>query len=231
LAWSGHEFNRRQSRACGPITTPIIHATASVRSETRGPGSCPEVSFAGSIWPRAGRRPGPSVSGCTGLDAADALAQKLPDCRILILTTFGRPGYLRRAMEGGAAGFLLKDAPATELAAAIRRVVAGERIVDPGLAAAALSEGDSPLTPREQRSWPPPVGTPPSPIWPEPSPLPGNRPQPPLIGDASSTPAIGRRPCVSPKRRAGSRRDPSGASPPRGPALRVRLRGLEPPRP
>jgi two-component system, NarL family, response regulator DesR len=90
-----------------------------------------------------------AVSGCTGLDAADALAQKLPDCRILILTTFGRPGYLRRAMEGGAAGFLLKDAPATELAAAIRRVVAGERIVDPGLAAAALSEGDSPLTPRE----------------------------------------------------------------------------------
>ena len=89
------------------------------------------------------------MPGCTGLDAADALAQKLPDCRILILTTFGRPGYLRRAMEGGAAGFLLKDAPATELAAAIRRAVAGERIVDPGLAAAALSEGDSPLTPRE----------------------------------------------------------------------------------
>ena len=70
----------------------------------------------------------------------------LPGCRILILTTFGRPGYLRRAMEGGAAGFLLKDAPASELAAAIRRAVAGERVVDPGLAAAALSEGESPLT-------------------------------------------------------------------------------------
>jgi two-component system, NarL family, response regulator DesR len=89
------------------------------------------------------------MPGSTGLDAADALREALPDCRILILTTFGRPGYLRRAMEGGAAGFLLKDAPATELAAAIRRAVAGERVVDPGLAAAALSEGDSPLTPRE----------------------------------------------------------------------------------
>jgi two-component system, NarL family, response regulator DesR len=89
------------------------------------------------------------MPGCTGLDAADALAGRLPNCRVLILTTFGRPGYLRRAMEGGAAGFLLKDAPASELAAAIRRAVAGERIVDPGLAAAALSQGDSPLTPRE----------------------------------------------------------------------------------
>jgi two-component system, NarL family, response regulator DesR len=66
-----------------------------------------------------------------------------------MLTTFGRPGYLRRAMEQGAAGFLLKDAPAEELARAIRRAMAGERIVDPGLAAAALSEGPSPLTQRE----------------------------------------------------------------------------------
>jgi two-component system, NarL family, response regulator DesR len=89
------------------------------------------------------------MPGRTGLDAADELARALPACRILILTTFGRPGYLRRAMEGGAAGFLLKDAPAGELASAIRRAVAGERVVDPGLAAAALSEGESPLTPRE----------------------------------------------------------------------------------
>jgi two-component system response regulator DesR len=78
------------------------------------------------------------------------LAGQRPDCRILILTTFGRPGYLRRAMEGGAAGFLLKDAPIAELSSAIRRAMAGERIVDPGLAAAALSEGPSPLTRREQ---------------------------------------------------------------------------------
>jgi two-component system response regulator DesR len=89
------------------------------------------------------------MPGRTGLDAAEALAGRLPECRVLILTTFGRPGYLRRAMEGGASGFLLKDAPASELASAIRRAVAGERIVDPGLAAAALSEGASPLTRRE----------------------------------------------------------------------------------
>jgi len=89
------------------------------------------------------------MPGATGLEAADVLAAELPDCRVLILTTFGRPGYLHRAMEHGAAGFLLKDAPAQELAAAIRRVAAGERVVDPALAAAALSEGPNPLTPRE----------------------------------------------------------------------------------
>ena len=77
------------------------------------------------------------MPGQTGLGAARAAADAA-SCRMLILTTFGRPGYLRRAMEGGAAGFLLKDAPASELASAIRRALAGERIVDPGLAAAAL---------------------------------------------------------------------------------------------
>jgi two-component system response regulator DesR len=89
------------------------------------------------------------MPGSTGLEAAIELRRELPACRILILTTFGRPGYLRRAMEGGAAGFLLKDSPASELSSAIRRAVAGERVVDPGLAAAALSQGQSPLTPRE----------------------------------------------------------------------------------
>ncbi len=89
------------------------------------------------------------MPGETGLDAAERLARELPACRVLILTTFGRPGYLRRAMEGGAAGFVLKDAPATELARAIRSAVRGERVVDPGLAAAALSQGVCPLTPRE----------------------------------------------------------------------------------
>src|SRR5438105_3046523 len=89
------------------------------------------------------------MPGRTGLEALAELAAGLPDCRILILTTFGRPGYLRRAMEGGASGFLLKDAPAHELATAIRRAIAGERVVDPGLAAAALSQGQSPLTGRE----------------------------------------------------------------------------------
>jgi two-component system response regulator DesR len=90
------------------------------------------------------------MPGATGLEALAQLRGALPGCRILILTTFGRPGYLRRAMETGASGFLLKDSPAQELASAIRRAVAGERIVDPGLAAAALSEGESPLTAREQ---------------------------------------------------------------------------------
>lgn len=89
------------------------------------------------------------MPGLTGLEASERLRADLPACKVLILTTFGRPGYMRRAMEGGAAGFLLKDAPAGELAAAIRRAVAGERVVDPGLAAAALSQGESPLTPRE----------------------------------------------------------------------------------
>src|SRR5581483_5388735 len=89
------------------------------------------------------------MPGQPGLDAAQELREALPECRILILTTFSRPGYLRRAMEDGAAGFLLKDAPASELACAIRRAVAGDRVVDPGLAAAALSQGVSPLTARE----------------------------------------------------------------------------------
>ncbi len=89
------------------------------------------------------------MPGATGLDAAEQLAVALPACRVLILTTFGRPGYLRRAMEGGASGFVLKDAPAAELSSAIRRALRGERVVDPGLAAAALSQGESPLTPRE----------------------------------------------------------------------------------
>jgi two-component system response regulator DesR len=90
------------------------------------------------------------MPGASGLQAAEQLGHELPDCRVLIVTTFGRPGYLRRAMEGGACGFLLKDAPAAELAAAIRRAAKGERVVDPGLAAAALSDGVNPLTAREQ---------------------------------------------------------------------------------
>lgn len=89
------------------------------------------------------------MPGATGLEALAELRDVMPTCRILILTTFARPGYLRRAMETGASGFLLKDSPAHELASAIRRAVAGERVVDPGLAAAALSEGESPLTARE----------------------------------------------------------------------------------
>ena len=90
------------------------------------------------------------MPGGDGLAAAALLKEKLPSCRVIILTTFGRAGYLRRAMEAGASGFLLKDAPASELATAIRRVMDGQRVVDPGLAAAALSEGENPLTERER---------------------------------------------------------------------------------
>ena len=90
------------------------------------------------------------MPGCDGISAAAALHAELPSCRILILTTFGRPGYLRHAMESGVVGFLLKDAPSAQLATAIRRVVAGERVVDPTLAMAALSEGNNPLTERER---------------------------------------------------------------------------------
>ena len=90
------------------------------------------------------------MPGCDGITAAAALHSKLPTCRVLILTTFGRPGYLRKAMESGVVGFLLKDAPSAQLATAIRRAVAGERIVDPTLAMAALSEGNNPLTERER---------------------------------------------------------------------------------
>src|SRR5947209_401416 len=71
------------------------------------------------------------MPGCDGISAAAALHARLPSCRVLILTTFGRPGYLRKAMESGVVGFLLKDAPSAQLAAAIRRVIAGERVVDP----------------------------------------------------------------------------------------------------
>ena len=90
------------------------------------------------------------MPGCSGLDAAAALRGELPDCKVLILTSFGRAGYVRRAMEAGASGFLVKDGPVEELAAAIRRVLAGERVIDPSLAAAALSAGPNPLTDRER---------------------------------------------------------------------------------
>jgi two-component system response regulator DesR len=89
------------------------------------------------------------MPGLDGISAVAELHAALPHIRCLVLTTFGRPGYLRRALEQGAHGFLLKDAPAEDLARAVRDVAAGRRVVDPGLAAAAVTEGASPLTPRE----------------------------------------------------------------------------------
>ena len=90
------------------------------------------------------------MPGLDGLSAAAQLRTALPSCRTIVVTTFGRPGYLRRAMEAGASGFLLKDAPAAQLAEAIRRVAAGGRVVDPALALDALAEGTNPLSPRER---------------------------------------------------------------------------------
>ncbi|MBV7700529.1 response regulator transcription factor [Streptomyces sp. TRM70350] len=90
------------------------------------------------------------MPGATGIEAAARLHRELPEVRLVILTTFGRPGYLRTAMESGADAFLVKDAPAAQLAEAIRKVLAGERVIDPTLAAAALAEGANPLTDRER---------------------------------------------------------------------------------
>jgi len=89
------------------------------------------------------------MPGLDGLSAAAALGRQLPGCRVIVLTTFGRPGYLRRAMEARASGFMVKDAPPEMLIDAIRRVHAGLRVVDPALAAESLSLGESPLTARE----------------------------------------------------------------------------------
>ena len=89
------------------------------------------------------------MPGLDGIEAARELAAELPAVRAVVLTTFGRPGFLRRAMEVGAAGFLVKDAPVAELARAIRAVVAGERVIDRDLAAAALALGATPLSTRE----------------------------------------------------------------------------------
>ena len=89
------------------------------------------------------------MPGMDGIAAASALRGALPSCRTLIVTTFGRPGYLTRAMRAGASGFVVKDTPAAKLADAVRRVAQGLRVVDPALAADSLAQGESPLTARE----------------------------------------------------------------------------------
>ncbi len=105
----------------------------------------------------AARRTAPEVAlldvqmpGTDGLTAAAQLHAALPECRIVMCTTFGRPGYFARAMAAGAAGFVVKDSPPEQLVEAIRRVHAGLRVVDPGLAAESLARGVSPFTERER---------------------------------------------------------------------------------
>ncbi|MET9244494.1 response regulator transcription factor [Nonomuraea sp. NPDC003709] len=85
------------------------------------------------------------MPGMSGLE----VAARLRDRKVIIVTTFGRPGYLNRALDAGVAGFVVKDAPVTELTASVRRVLAGERVIDPKLAVTALTVGPSPLTQRE----------------------------------------------------------------------------------
>ncbi|MDA0565477.1 response regulator transcription factor [Streptomonospora sp. S1-112] len=89
------------------------------------------------------------MPGGSGLEVAGDLRKAAPGCGVLILTSFGRPGYLRRALAAGARGFLAKDAPVDQLAGAIRKVHAGGRYIDTELAATAMAAGENPLTARE----------------------------------------------------------------------------------
>jgi two-component system response regulator DesR len=122
----------------------------------------PDISVVGAVGRgdeavEAAHRLGPDVAlvdielpGLDGLAVAEELAVSLPSCRVVIVTTFGRPGYLRRAMAANVAGFVLKETPAAELASAVRRAHAGEQVVDPALAVETLREGHDPLTQRER---------------------------------------------------------------------------------
>ncbi len=92
------------------------------------------------------------MPGLDGIGVVGQLAQSHPDVRTLIVTTFGRPGYLRRALDAGAAGFVVKDTPAAELADAVRRVHQGLRVIDPNLAAQSLIDGRNPLNDREREA-------------------------------------------------------------------------------
>lgn len=115
-----------------------------------------EVGSGDEVVPAA-RRAEPDVAlldvqmpGKDGLSAAAELRDALPSCRVVVCTTFGRPGYLARAMAAGAVGFVVKDAPPEQLVDAVRRVHSGLRVVDPALAAESLAKGASPLTDRER---------------------------------------------------------------------------------
>lgn len=90
------------------------------------------------------------MPGLDGISVAADLTRRLPDTKVLIVTTFGRPGYLRRALEAGASGFVVKDTPSGELADAVRTVARGGRVVDPSLATEVVVGGPNPLSDRER---------------------------------------------------------------------------------
>ncbi len=90
------------------------------------------------------------MPGADGITVAAELTRRLPGTKVLIVTTFGRPGYLRRALESGASGFVVKDTPSDELAEAVRTVARGGRVVDPSLATEVVVGGPNPLTDRER---------------------------------------------------------------------------------
>lgn len=90
------------------------------------------------------------MPGMDGIAVCAQLSREAPGVRSLVVTTFGRPGYLRRAVEAGASGFVVKDTPAAELADAVRRVHAGRLVIDPTLATESLVAGANPLTDRER---------------------------------------------------------------------------------
>ena len=105
----------------------------------------------------AARRTRPDVAvldvempGLDGIAAAGLLREEVPGTKVLIVTTFGRPGYLRRALDAGASGFVVKDTPSDELAEAVRTVARGGRVVDPSLATEVVVGGPNPLTERER---------------------------------------------------------------------------------
>lgn len=148
------------------MTTPIRLLLADDQALVRGAlaallgleGDLEVVAEVGSgdLVVETARRTNPDVAlldvempGMDGIAAAAALKEAMPQVRVLMVTTFGRPGFLRRAMRSGAEGFVVKDTPAAQLADAVRRVHAGLRVVDPALATDSLVAGESPLTARE----------------------------------------------------------------------------------
>lgn len=121
----------------------VAQAGTSAAAVERAQATQPDVVLLDVQMPAGG------LAGDDGIDAIAPLLAAAPEARVLVVTTFGRPGYLRRALEAGAVGFMVKDAPVERLLEGIRRAHRGLRHVDPELAAASLSLGASPLTERE----------------------------------------------------------------------------------